>query len=623
MSFPEKPEVLNLTSLEERLIAPRICFMQLRELSRGGQLTIHGGVVNVRTNVNSTINALPRTLNESLTIPIKLKRRLSYKHYYLFQQIRPKKVLDAAKYLVETSELFQNEGIEIRNSWIDSIAGDVNNDWSEFVRNEGKSNNNVGICMHNSNEKCSECELAQSDDATVSVDDTDNDTWTEVNDRQSGARDTLLQEPDCTADVDKIISFAPGEGNSPLELFVDKHSEFLAFPTIFCGKSRTENKDRIVPVHYSSVCKWELRNKDRRVAECTPNIFYKLKKLQIKQIQDSASLSLRKCQRHGKKYPAGDLKCVEAANNLIHLDEGFRVLKNLRGSPPYFEKCKKNLFAMIRQLGKPTWFRSFTAAETRWTHLLKILGRLVDKEDYTDCEVNAMTWGKKSELIQKDPVTCARNFDYMVQRLISDVMKGDVKPIGEIVDYFYRVEFQQRGSPHIHSLFWVKNAPNYKVDSNERIVNFVDNYVTCQNDISSEVIDLVNLQTHRHAKTCKKKGQEICRFNFPLPPMPHTMILNPLNVENLSEEHIEVIKDNYDKIKQLLVDMKYGEDMSFENFLEKLNLTEKEYLTAVSFSLKRETLFLKRAASEIRINNNYNSILLRTWQAITWTYNTY
>ena len=61
--------------------------------------------------------------------------------------------------------------------------------------------------------------------------------------------------------------------------------------------------------------------------------------------------------------------------------------------------------------------------------------------------------------------------------------------------------------------------------------------------------------------------------------------------------------------------MKYGEDMSFENFLEKLKLTEKEYLTAVSFSLKRETLFLKRAASEIRINNNYNSVLLRTWQA--------
>lgn len=83
-------------------------------------------------------------------------------------------------------------------------------------------------------------------------------------------------------------------------IFIDKHSEFLSFPTIFCGKCRPENKERKVPVHYSTVCKWELRNRDRRVAECVPNIFYKLKKLQIKQIQDSASLSLRKCKSKGK-----------------------------------------------------------------------------------------------------------------------------------------------------------------------------------------------------------------------------------------------------------------------------------------------------------------------------------
>ena len=48
MSFPEKPELLNLT-LEKRMISPRIPFMQLRELPRGGQLSIHG---NVPADVN-------------------------------------------------------------------------------------------------------------------------------------------------------------------------------------------------------------------------------------------------------------------------------------------------------------------------------------------------------------------------------------------------------------------------------------------------------------------------------------------------------------------------------------------------------------------------------------------
>ena len=111
---------------------------------------------------------------------------------------------------------------------------------------------------------------------------------------------------------------------------------------------------------------------------------------------------------------------------------------------------------MIRQLGNPTWFCSFSAAETRWIHLIKILGRLIDNKDYTDDEVMQMTWQKKSELIQKDPVTCARNFEHMVQLFIHDFIKSSCQPIGEVVDFFYCVEFQHRGSPHIHGLFWIK-----------------------------------------------------------------------------------------------------------------------------------------------------------------------
>jgi len=66
-----------------------------------------------------------------------------------------------------------------------------------------------------------------------------------------------------------------------------------------------------------------------------------------------------------------------------------------------------------------------------------------------------MTWQEKSDFIQKDPVTCtcARNFEHLVQLFIKDVFKSNLMPIGEIVDFFYRVEFQQRGLPHIHALF--------------------------------------------------------------------------------------------------------------------------------------------------------------------------
>ncbi|KAL9983382.1 hypothetical protein ACROYT_G005544 [Oculina patagonica] len=243
-----------------------------------------------------------------------------------------------------------------------------------------------------------------------------------------------------------------------------------------------------------------------------------------------------------------------------------------------------------------------------------MLGRLIDNIEYSDDDINEMNWEKKSKLIQKDPVSCARNFDYMVQRLIYDVLKSDVMPVGEIADFFYRVEFQQRGSPHIHALLWIKNAPHFELSSNNEIIEFVDKYLTCENNTSVEMVDLVNLQTHRHAKTCNKKGQKICRFNFPLPPMRTTMILSPLNKENLTDDELRDVKDQSDKIKESLDDMKYGLDISFDEFLNKLSLTEEQYIRAVRFSLNRDTVLLKRAPCEIRINS-YNSVLLRAWQA--------
>ena len=92
--------------------------------------------------------------------------------------------------------------------------------------------------------------------------------------------DTLLQQPKIAENSDNVIGFAPGEGNKPLDIFMDKDSEFLSFPTIFAGKRRTDNKNRKVPVSYSTVAKWELRCQDRRAAQSVPNLFYKLKKLQ-------------------------------------------------------------------------------------------------------------------------------------------------------------------------------------------------------------------------------------------------------------------------------------------------------------------------------------------------------
>jgi len=56
---------------------PKQIIILLCELPRGGQLSIDGNFVNVPADGSSVVNTLSKPLNESQTIPIKLKSKLS------------------------------------------------------------------------------------------------------------------------------------------------------------------------------------------------------------------------------------------------------------------------------------------------------------------------------------------------------------------------------------------------------------------------------------------------------------------------------------------------------------------------------------------------------------------
>lgn len=65
--------------------------------------------------------------------------------------------------------------------------------------------------------------------------------------------------------------------------------------------------------------------------------------LQIKQIQDKVSLAIRKCKLQGKKFTIAEVLNSTTVDKIVHLNEGYHVQRNLRGSPPYWEKAKKDV----------------------------------------------------------------------------------------------------------------------------------------------------------------------------------------------------------------------------------------------------------------------------------------
>ena len=604
MKWPDKPPELNLHQLEERLIALRIPFMQIRELPRGGQYSLKGNVINVPVDIQPTINCLPRPMDENFTVAIQLKKKLSYKKVDFKENVRPLRVLTALHWLMNNSELYKKSGIIVDDKWFQEVtesAEDTVREFLEVSKEQCKDKDNA------ENEKQKQDKTNEND--IEASNDYDSDHYSEVDaNEQVGNIDTLVDDADIDNKYDKVFTFAPGEGQHPLSLYQDKDAEYLCFPTIFCGQTPPSREERLVPVHYSDIVKWELRSVDRRAAQSVPNIFFKHKKLQMKQISDKVNLAVRRCKNRGKKITAAEARDSNYLDKLVNLDEGYYIFRQLRNSPAYLETRKKDIFAMIRQLSLPTWFMSLSAADTRWTDLLKMLAKLNDGIEYSEKELEHLTWQEKTKLVQKDPVTCSRYFDHRVQEFLNTVLKSSCEPIGKLLDFFYRVEFQQRGSPHIHMLVWIENAPTLETHSEEEIVQFVDQYLTSNTD-NEKTANLVGLQSHKHSKTCRKKGKPICRFGFPLPPLPRTMLLYPL------EENVDKYKKKNTELLKAMNEYKDNVHMTFEEFLENIaKMDFEDYIKCIRSSLKAPKVFLKRKTKDMRINL-FNEGILLAWKA--------
>ena len=78
----------------------------------------------------------------------------------------------------------------------------------------------------------------------------DSDSWNELEDTEverAGLFDTMFTSPDFvkaderqaiyrrtdSGECDKVYSFSPAEHNKPVSVFLDQHSQELAFPNIF------------------------------------------------------------------------------------------------------------------------------------------------------------------------------------------------------------------------------------------------------------------------------------------------------------------------------------------------------------------------------------------------------
>lgn len=155
-----------------------------------------------------------------------------------------------------------------------------------------------------------------------------------------------------------------------------------------------------------------------------------------------------------------------------------RSAAQLRGTRPYWGKKRSELEAMIHNLSSPHLFFTFSAADIQWHDLQRHMPGFRGQGDEFVRDPNRHRTAMKN--LAENPHIAA---DYLVRRFEA-FFEHVVKKIFNVADYWYRYEWQQRGSGHIHGFLWLENErPPSTADiaARARIVDLWKTHVTAVN----------------------------------------------------------------------------------------------------------------------------------------------
>ena len=188
--------------------------------------------------------------------------------------------------------------------------------------------------------------------------------------------------------------------------------------------------------------------------------------------------------------------------------------------------------------------------------------------------MKTMSFEEKSKWLRQNPVTAARHFQYCLNTFF---LKSTAHPLGELVNYAIRIEFQARGSPHAHTILWIKDAPKLNVNSDEDVCSFIDQYVKCNIPDDEDLAQLVTkVHRHRHSATCRKHGK--CRFHYPCPPSPETVIARLSTAATYPEELAEQAVKALAAVRKVLDDKDTPEDINMDDLFLRAGVSSDIYL---------------------------------------------
>ncbi|CAI5670059.1 unnamed protein product [Oreochromis niloticus] len=248
-------ELCDLNILERHLIAKCIPFAKIIPLPKGRQRLIRGNVVCVPSEVQQTVDSLPRLRSQSQIMRIKLKRRLCYKGHQLFQTVTWSKLIQALRKLKQIHPQYTD--IVIRDDALlcdPTLPDDDSSDEASMGSDDYDEADLMEIDNYEKDALLCESESESEQDIDmVSCDEQPEELNPEEpeSDLNNGgfALESCLQPVDISEEIlsftDNTYCVAPAERNNPVSFFRTPHLEAMAFPVQF-PTDHSESVKRVV-----------------------------------------------------------------------------------------------------------------------------------------------------------------------------------------------------------------------------------------------------------------------------------------------------------------------------------------------------------------------------------------
>ena len=418
---------------------------------------------------------------------------------------------------------------------------------------DGDLTDKCGVGIEDTAEKQEEEELPSED-----TDPTDVATFIPVVARKMTEKETIRKSVHHRQPTEDQIVPWPENGSVPIDEFKTEGYISCAFPMLFPTGEADYLAPRLQSVTVGMYFKHLMMYGEGRFAKHPRFRYFALNtemrwralqtgRVYINQHPDDARLTL------------DDLRDMVGHEGEFFTHRVMHFASSLRGTSQFWFKQRSRLISMVDTLGMPT-------ADGQWPELARLI--CPDKKDSST---------SRSKAVSDNPAIADWFFYHCISKFV-DTFYTDVMGA---VDFWYRFEWQHRGSPHVHGIAWFADAPDVQhllaaedysdlIGGVENVTSYADSIVSTINpaismdgsnaenaplpqtkphvcnksyseveDIKMDLTELIaTCQRHTRCSPAyflkkKKKGVQECRFGYPKPLQPVTTI----DMEGAVAEH--------------------------------------------------------------------------------------